>query len=255
VADDITEYDEDVGYENYDEVLFNRWKQNPSKPNFQSLYRGFGGLINKASQKASYGSNLPRAAFKLQAAQEFYNAINTFDPEKGKLKTHLYGSIEKKLNRLNYKYANVGRIIERSGSDLGVYNVTQYQNAVESLRYKLNREPSAVEIAQEMGITVDKVDKFSKELRKDLSLNSDLENMVTFDEIAAVDDPIIQMHYYDMGPEEQNLFDYARGSHGKKKIAKPNGEPDWKEIARTMNISESKVNKLRQKIVKRVEEK
>lgn len=234
-----------------DMKLYYQWKEDPNKENFQKLYKSFGGLINTASHKASYGSTLPKSAFKLQAAQEFHTALGNYNPDfKTKLSSFLYKSVQEKLKRINYTYANIGRISERSGGDLGITHITELQNVMLLLKDKLKREPTAVEIADKMGVPVDKVSSLMQEIRKDISLNADLEDLIAFDDMAA-EKATLAMHYYDMSPEEQLLFDYAIGAHGKTAITKKSGMPDYKEIAKKMGISEAQVGALRKKLVKR----
>ena len=95
--------------------LYNQWKKTGDKTYFQQLYRSMGGLINTALSKSSYGSNLPQSAFKLEGAQQFYNALETFNPTKGaQLATHVYNTVQDKTKRLNYTYQNIARRPERS---------------------------------------------------------------------------------------------------------------------------------------------
>lgn len=230
--------------------LFNKWKETKKKEDFQQLYRHFGGLINEASKKASMGSNLPRAAFKLEAAQQFYDALERFNPDKGaSLQTHLYGSVENKLKRLNYTYQNLARRPERAVG--GVYHITQFNNERLFLQDKLGREPSAQEIADNLGWSVKQVETMMLEDRRDLSLNAELEEMNVTDTFSA-DEELIAMHYYDMNPEQQLVFDYATGRHGKQAILRPNGTADFRAIAQKLNMAESKVQKLRNQIIRMV---
>ena len=234
--------------EELDLYHFNKWKDTGRKEYFQRLYRGFGGLINEASRKAAMGSNVPQSAFKLQAAQQFYDSLRTFDPSRGaSLKTHIFNGVENKLKRINAQYGNIARIPERSGAALGVFAINKMQNTEELLRQKLNREPTVVEIADEMGVTPRDVEGLKKEVKRDLSLNAQLEDMVMYDEFASADD-LLDMAYYDMNPKQQLLYDYVSGKHGKEAILKPSGQPDFKAIARKMNLPDSQIQKLRKQV-------
>jgi DNA-directed RNA polymerase specialized sigma subunit len=235
-----------------DMQLFAEWQKTNSKDAFQKLYRGFGGLINNASQKAAYNSQVPQSVFKLEAAQQFHDALQRFDPKHGvKLSTYLHGTIENKLKRINYKYQNMARISERSGQGLGIYHINDLNNAKEILRQKLNREPTHIEIAKEMNVQPEHVQKLEQEIRKDLSLNADLEDLVSFDDLSA-EKATLSMHYYDLNPEEQQVFDYGTGDHGKPKIVKPNGNADYKRIGAMMNIPESRAKRLGVQMANRI---
>jgi DNA-directed RNA polymerase specialized sigma subunit len=237
------EQDTDLG-------LYNQWQDNPNKQNFQKIYTKFKPLINRAMSKAAYGSTLPQSAFKLQAAQEFQNALNNYKPGQGaQIHTYVYKSVENKLKRLNYKYANIARQPERSGDGLGVYNITEFYNTKELLRQKLNREPTSVEMADAMAVSPAQITQYEQEVKKDLSLNQELEDLVTFQEISG-DEAEIAMHYYDMNPQQQLVFDYATGRHGKPAILKPSGQVDWKALSLRVGLSEAQVQKLRKQITK-----
>lgn len=237
------------GREEKDIEYFNKWKETGNKRYFQKLYRGFGGLINDASRKASYGSNIPQSVFKLEAAQQFHDALNRYKPGKGvKLNTYLYGTIQDKLKRVNYKYQNLARRPERAKA--GVYHVNLFNNERLFLEDKLGREPSTQELADALGWSVSQVQTMLQEDRKDLSLNAELEDLNTFDDFSAEQDELA-MYYYDMNADEQNVFDYATGLHGKDPIVKKNQrDADWPEIARKLNMPLSKVQKIRKKFIK-----
>lgn len=231
-----------------DMVNYYRWQKDPSKENFQTLYRDMLPLINMASRKASYNSRIPQSVFKLEAAQQFYNALHRFDPAQGnKLSTFVKPTIENKLKRINYKYQNISRITERGLGEGGITDITNLNNSVAILKDRLNRDPTDVEISQEMGVTPDKITRLRGELRKDLSLNADLEDLATTGE-EDIQKSREAMLYYDLGPEAQLVYDCARGAHGKNAITKPNGKPDWGAIGNRLNMSETKVQRLRTQI-------
>ena len=60
------------------------------------------------------------------------------------------------------------------------------------------------------------------------------------------------MVYYDMNPEQQLVYDYLNGEHGKERLAKPSGQPDFRAIARRAGISENKVQKIRKQLRKMI---
>lgn len=236
--------------DNNDMVLYNKWKDDPSKENFQTLYKHFKPVLRKAIQKASYTSTVPEAAFKLRAAQQFYDSIQNYDPTKGaKLHSRVFGDVQEKVKRLNYTYGNIVRQPERSGGELGVYHFTKFQNAKEMLREKLGREPSAVELAEKMKVSVQNIERYEQEQVKNLSLNDELENLTSFTDVSA-EEAEWAMRYYDMSPEQQVIFDYATGEHGKPRLNKPNGKIDWPAISRATGMSEQKVQRLWKKLAK-----
>lgn len=231
--------------------LYSKWKETGEKKYFQKLYRNLKPSLQKASQKAAYGSNIPQAVFQAEAAQQMLNAVNSYNPKFGtKLSSHVYGSVQDKLKRINYKYQNLARRIERSSG--GVYQINFFNNEKLFLKDKLGREPSSQELGDVLGWSVKQVESMLHEDRKDLSLNQELEDLNIYDDDSAGKD-VLAMYYYDMAPEEQVIYDYATGSHGKEAILKANKtDADYRAIARKAGIPESKVLKIRNKLARKV---
>ena len=239
-----------MGRSEEDFKLYHQWAKTKSKTDFQTLYRQMLPLITRASRKASYNSNVPQSVFKLEAAQQFHNAITRFKPELGwQLSTYVHKTVEDKLKRVNTTYQNIARIVERRKGQGGVFEINKLLNAEAILMDRLNRPPTDVEISEEIAISPENIGKLRDELRKDLSLNETLEDIVTSGEIDVIKE-IESMAYYDLPPEAQLIYDYSYGLHGKVKIAKANGKPDWERIARTANLSNTRVSKIR-KIIAR----
>lgn len=236
-----------------DKTLYRKWKQDPTKENFQGLYNHFKPLLRSAMSKSSYYSNVPNSVFKLRAAQQFYDSLNSYSEGGGaKLHSHIYGSVQNKVKRINTDYGSLSRITERNKDRLGVFQINDFNNAKLMLEEKLGREPSPMELSEELNVSINDVERFSHEIKKTLSLNEQLEDLVTFQDISE-DEAEMAMLYYDLSPEQQLVFDYASGTHGKQAILKANRNVDWERIARTIGISLHKVQKARDHIVKRWE--
>jgi DNA-directed RNA polymerase specialized sigma subunit len=216
---------------------FDQWKQTGSKPAFHQLYYSMKPLLSKAAMSASYGSNIPRAAHEIWAAQNMLDALHTFDPKKGvALQTHVYGAVSQKAKRLNYQYSNMGQIPETRAIQVGNFN-----SAVANLREELGREPSAVEIADDMSLGLRDVERLRKEIQKDLSLDGMEDH--SFDETPK-EREVLQFLYYDLNPEQQVIYDYMFGMHGKPRLVKKNEKINFDEIARRSGFSSSKARAL-----------
>lgn len=231
-----------------DALLYKNWEKTRSKKDFQQLYRHMLPVIAKASQKAAYNSQVPQAVFKLEAAQQFHNAVSRFDPKFGvKLSTYAHRTIEDKLKRVNYLYQNINRISERKKGQAGVYEINDLLNTEYMLKDKLGRDASDVEIGAEMGFTPENIGRLRSELRRDLSLNAELDSAT----LAGEEDMVTEteyMVYYDLPPEAQLVYDLARGMHGKKALLKANGRPDYIAIGRQLGFADGKVRKLTKSI-------
>jgi len=226
--------------------IFNQWRQTGDKVHFQALYSSMKPLLDSAATKASFGSNLPKSAHQIYAAQNFLDALRTYDPSKGvALQTHVYGTVHQKAKRLNYLYQNLGQMPEPRAQIVG-----RYQTEQANLRHELGREPSAAELADRLSIGLKDVERLQREVQKDLSLSS-LEEEVVIE--SSKDEEIITLIYYDLTNEEKLVYDYILGRHGKPALTKGGKRPDFDAIAARVGFSSSKVRSIHAKIKNKYE--
>lgn len=222
--------------------IFKRFKATGDKVHFQALYQSMKPLIYEAARKAAYGSNIPESAHKIYAAQAFLDSLKTFNPASGaSLGTHVYGSVQNKVKRLNYEYQDLGKKPENRAVMVG-----QFQNAFETLKSDLNREPSAAELADHMSLPIKQIAHLQKEIRKDLGM-ADGTDEVSYAETTK-EEEFVQYLYYELNPEEKVVYEYITGSYGKPKLGKKNGKIDYTGIAQRIGVSESKVRVLHNSI-------
>ena len=214
--------------------IFEKWRATQNPEHFKALYTAMKPDIEKAGMKASYGSNIPQAAHKIYQAQVFMDALRTFNPERGKLKTHVYGAVQNKAKRLNYLYQDIGYKPEPRASKVGLY-----QNEYENLRQYLGREPSTTELADQLGWNQKDVVNIQKEVVKDLAISDGIEEHAVAQ--GSRDLEVLNFLYYELSGEEKLVYDYVLGAHGKPKLVKPGGKtPDYDKIARQAGFSASK---------------
>jgi DNA-directed RNA polymerase specialized sigma subunit len=214
--------------------LLDRWKTTQDPKYYQQLYMNMKPEIEKAMKGASYGSNLPQAAHKAWAAQSFYEALRTYDPSRGELRTHIHGAVKQKQKRLNYRFGNLGYRPEPRATKVGLF-----QNENENLKNELGRDPSTGELATRLDMTHKDVLLMQKEMIKDLAMAEGTEEKVTFENPR--EEEVMRMLYFDINPEEQKVYDYIFGQHGRQRMVKPNGKVDYDGIARQVGFSSSKV--------------
>lgn len=223
-------------------TIFEKWKKTGEKEHFQALYTSMKPLIHRAAEKAAYGSNLPVSAHKLYAAQAFMDSLRTFDPKGGSaLQTHVYGSVENKVKRLNYEYQNMGKMPEPRAVMVG-----KFMNEFENMKIDLGREPSSAEMSDHMGLPMKQIVHLQKEIRKDLSMEGGTEE-VAFSE-GTKEEEFLNYLYYELGPEEKVVYEYITGAFGKPKLVRVNNKIDFASIAQRMGVSESKVRTLHNSI-------
>ncbi|MCJ7521949.1 MAG: hypothetical protein MUP21_07010 [Dehalococcoidia bacterium] len=231
-----------------DEVtLFNEWRDKGSVKAFQALYVSMKPLLYTAARKASYGSNLPESAHQIWAAQNFHDALKTYNPAGGAaLQTHVFNAVNQKAKRLNYTFQNLGKQPEPRAAQVGLYQ-TEHGN----LTAELGREPSAAEVADRLGWSVKNVGLIQKELTRDLSIDGGVEATPFIE--SSLDRAILDDIYYDLSPEEQVVYDYIFGLHGKPALKKPSGKIDFEAIAARSGYSPSKARAIFVRIRTRTE--
>lgn len=227
--------------------LYHKWKETGSKEAFQGLYESMKPLLFDAARKASYGSTIPQSAHQIWAAQNMLDALRTYKPEAGaSLQTHVYTAVNQKGKRLNYLYANVGKMSEPRATRIGLF-----QNETENLRSELDRMPSAVELADRLGWSVKTVELTQREVHKNLSISDGVEAHPFYE--SSVDRAVLQDLYYSLPGDEQVVYDYISGEHGKPRLVKPNGKIDFEGIGQRTGWSASKVRGLHTRIRERAE--
>jgi hypothetical protein len=118
---------------------------------------------------------------------------------------------------------------------------------MENLRDKLGREPSATEVADHLGWGLREVTNIQKEIHKDLAMAGGLEEQPFFE--SSVDEEILDYIYFELSPEEQVVYDYIFGRHGKPRLKKSTGKVDYEAIGSRSGFSASKARVLAGRIV------
>jgi len=182
---------------------------------------------------------VPESAIELEAKKWALKSFETYDPNRGaKLSTHTTNWL-KKVNRFVYNRQNIGYIPEER-----IIKIKTFQNTKADLEVKLDREPSQVELADELVWSLGEVERMDKELRKDIAPT---DTMVDFGYITS--DPnreILNYIYFELSPQEQQVYDYTIGSHGKQKMS-------GNDIAKKLNVSPSQISQIKRRIGEKME--
>lgn len=227
--------------------LYREWQQTGSKEAFQGLYNSMKPLLFDAARKASYGSPIPQSAHQIWAAQNMLDALRTYKPDAGAaLQTHVYTAVNQKAKRLNYLYQNIGKMPEPRAARIGLF-----QNEFENMKSELGRAPSSAELADRLNWSLKTVELTQKEVHKNLSISEGVESEPFYE--SSIDRAVLDDIYFDLSGDQQNVYDYMFGLHGKPKLVKANGKIDFDEIGRRSGYSSSKARALYNQIRQRAE--
>lgn len=227
--------------------LFNRYKAGDQQAKME-LVTSLTPLIISQTNKFA-GSGLPQIAVKLEGQKLALQAIDTYDPTKSQLNTHVTNYLQK-LSRFVTNYQNVGHIPEPRALMIGKYK-TIYSN----LESDKGREPSLFEVADAMQVSPIEIERLQVELRKDLStsiISEDDDGTGFYEYVSPMGyDPktkeAIDFVYFDSDSTDKKILEYTLGLYGNQKRKA-------KEIATLLNINEIELKNRKLKLAKQIKE-
>lgn len=188
---------------------------------------------------------LPRNSIEAEARRLAVKALEDYDPNKAGLSTHVTNHM-KHLQRFVSEYQNVGRIPENRS-----LAISKYLNLKTGLTEKLNREPTILELSDELAWSVSEVSRMEQELRNDLTMSpsaSDEEDFFDAD-YNKTDETmeIVQFVYWDptLSNEQRKLLEYKFGLGGQPRL-------EIKDIALRLGRSETYTRKLAADLADRI---
>lgn len=201
-----------------------RWRKTNSKQELQYLLTNLQPQINMAVGNY-YNSGLPLPVLKAEAKRLILEALETYDPSKGTLKNYISVYLQK-LYRFVNNNQNAIRLPENHRLELSTLKKVQ---ADFQLRY--DREPTAVELADELGWSLDKVTTLLKEIRTPIILGSDAWDRKTLGDDLEIRNAF-EYASAKLRPEEIKVMEYSTGMGntqlGTGDIAKELGKsPAW----------------------------
>jgi len=190
--------------------MWKQWSKTKDPVVLENLLRSMDPIIlGRANQFRT--APIPQSAIEAEARKQAINAFETYNPKAGaQLGTHV-NNYMRKVYRYVTTYQNIGRVPESRAAKIDLFKKTK-QYMAESK----GREPSTMELADELKWSQREVSRMEKELRKDLGLEASFGEMA-FSEVRNESD-LLNYGYYELTPEEQNVMDYITGMHGKPKL-------------------------------------
>ncbi len=218
-------------YKEKEIALYKKWKSGDNTAKIE-LLGSLEPLIRKQVNKF-YRSGIPEFAVRVEGFRLASGAIDSYDPKKAQLNTHVTNYL-KKLSRFVTNYQNVGHIPEPRALIIGKYN-TIYSN----LESDKGREPTILELADAMQIPVAEIERLQSELRADLSLTlEDDEDEVGFYSFTRGEetDPkvrqAIETVYFEADPIDKKIIEYHFGLYGTTKLKS-------KDISMKLNLRDA----------------
>lgn len=206
------------------------------------LLQSFKPLVRKKANQFVGNVSLPPKAIHAEFEHAALNAFRRYDPTKGAALNTWVSLNLKKAQRWISKYQNVARIQETRQYKIGLYN-----NALSTLDARLGREPTNQEMSQHLGWSESVVSLLNREIRK--AGPSSWFEASGFDPTAIIpsrDAEKLKLIKYELTPYERLVYEYTIGDG--KPMLKPG------QIAKKLKISPSKVSRIRNSIIAKLEQ-
>lgn len=223
---------------------YNAWKQKPSKSTSGALLKAVNPIIDQAIH--SYGGAARGSpTLRSNARRMALTAMGTYDPQRGKLKTHLLSQLQR-LRRTSAQEQQIIKVPEQI-----VLDRQHLAAAEQELAGALGRDPSDQEIADSTGLSRKRIGHIRK-ARPPLAEGTALsrpgvpesEQFLPASQIPGQDigaDEWAEFVYADLGAKDQAIMDYALGQNGAPRLAPS-------KIAKRMGLSPGAISQRTAKI-------
>lgn len=225
------------------ESLYPQWKQNATPEINTQIVQTLQPIIDTAVSSYAGGNASP--TIKNKAKMMALKALNTYDPKRGNVKTHLLSQLQS-LRRASAQEQNIIGIPEQVGLDF------QRLSAAENeLRDKFSRDPSDDEVADMTGLSVKRIKKIrsfnqpvsegmtTRQLSSEDAANTDVASVLP--NYTKATDAWLDFVYGDLSPTDKLIMDMTLGRNGRRKAS-------TQDIAQRLNISPGAVSQRAAKI-------
>lgn len=216
--------------------MWQQWQQGGKKPDhLRPLVHSLQPLVNnRAKIFMNRVRDIPPDTIRAEFHDQLVTALDTFDPNKGKMSTWINNRLMK-ANRFINTYQNPGRIGEKRIGDIG-----RFQAAEDTLRQKLNRDPTVIELSDQAQLPQNKVKLLREEIRKSLPSGQFGDSDPTSFKMSRTKE-VMNLLPHDLTHEENAVFEYVHGVAGKQQIGTG-------AIAKKLRMSAPKVSRLKKSI-------
>ena len=227
--------------------MWQDWKDSNEDPTkLRPLLTSYDRLLQKQVNVYRHKVPIPPAAIEAEFKNHMVTAFRTFDPNRGtQLSTHVHNHL-KKGKRFITKYQNVGSIPETRS-----YKITAFKTAKAEVEEKTGTDPTSTQLADQLGWNIREVERMNAEHRKDLPTSGfrSAEGEI-YDPTALMPSremEVIHLMPAELSNDELSVFEHTFGLGGKPQL-RPG------QIAKKLNMSPSRVSRIRNKLAVKVGE-
>jgi DNA-directed RNA polymerase specialized sigma subunit len=217
-----------------------RWKADRNTQDFGFLLTSFKPLMFAQGRRYLQTAQLPRSAVEADMVQHFHRALETYDPSKGaQMNTHIWNHLQH-TGRFLRTYTNIGKIPEPRARRIG-----NFESRLAVLQEQFGREPTTIELADDLSLDVKDVALLRKEIRKDILVDDITAGLAEQETPRALER--MQFLHMELNPEQQNILEHTYGMHGRQAV--DNNE----DLGRILGMTPQKVRAIKRQIAKRYE--
>lgn len=216
----------------YDEP-FKAWQASPSPQTSGALLRAVDPVLQSAIKSYAGGGASP--VIRGQAKNLALSALNTYDPTRSSLRTHLLSNLQR-LRRVSAQSGQIIKLPERIARDRVLLD-----EATTRLTDELGRDPSDLEIADFAGLPLKRIAQVRKAARPlaegRFVAEGDEEELAApaVDPIQRQYDQWLEFVHGDLSPRDQFILERGLGMHGHKRMAPT-------AIAKAMKVSPAAIS-------------
>jgi DNA-directed RNA polymerase specialized sigma subunit len=219
--------------------MWQQWQQGGKKPEqLRPLVQSLQPLVNNR-MKVFHNRvrDIPPDAIRAEFHDQLIGALDTFDPNKGKMTTWISARLMK-ANRFVNTYQNPGRIGEKR-----IRDITAFQTAEDTLRNQLGRSPTVIEIADKAKIPQNEAALLRQEIRRSHPVGQFGEADPTSFQMSRTKE-IMNLLPHDLTHDENAVFEYVHGVAGKPQLGTG-------AIAKRLGMSAPKISRLKKAVAKK----
>lgn len=197
-----------------DVELYEKWKKSGSNADMQALITQMEPVV--AREVNRWAGSLSRGMLEGRAKGYAVEAIKSYNPAMGTaLSTHITNRIQK-ISRTQYTHGQAARSPEHRAVAMSTFS--QAHNGLSS---DLGRDPSTIELADNLGWSKNRIQEFQQAYGRKELLGSGDYDASTFAVNDHRADPMVDFIYYDLSPADQRLFEDITGYGGKPVLKNP----------------------------------
>lgn len=214
--------------------LWKSWRGG-NEASLGELYDSLTPIIKR--QTMSFKGNLPEAYIDAMVKKHVLHALNTWDPAKAQMNTHILNRMHK-VKREVSQYQNPGRLAEASH-----WKVPAAQNVQANLTEELGRDPTREELAHALGTSTEEAHRLRAGTRRDLSAIEGQNRWVTPE--ADQQSALLRDFAQELPPLEQQVLYMVFGLEGHPEL-------QAKDIASKLGLTPGRVSQIRRELADKV---